>query len=518
MSSSLGADPLFSIQAEIQSFLERLERPAISGEDFGTLDLSHSEWRLSIEYGKLIFEAWNAARSFHRRIEEISHRDRGRLAVLVRKPGGRETAILEFHGASTAPAGRVMASPADFLRQVEAVLRREYPGWVFSRFTNRTDREHSFSSWYVRGFARRGHSAWALLALGDAGDAAAADAVLAHGLNWLAWLRQNHPQLVFSNLNILLPPSAVSLTAHRAIFINPSRAKVSVFEWRSSTEPLGEVDIQDFGNVETHLVSRSHVESVLARHRDFLAEILGEEARLLDLFPGTSLSSSAIRYLGLSVGRMEGHVAPRIYFGLDGREQEASESSRNEFIGFVRQVIKARAAGAGGSSDPAYALHPERWLESLLVRDLTKIDPVLLPQPVYQQVPAFTGADRGVVDILGVTASGRLAVIELKLDEQINLPLQGLDYWLRVKWLNDRGQFRERGYFPGIELSKQPPLLYLVSPAFRFHTSNEAVLRFFDPAIEVIRVGLNQQWRAGIKVLFRRNLSASVESPPSCDV
>jgi hypothetical protein len=113
-----------------------------------------------------------------------------------------------------------------------------------------------------------------------------------------------------------------------------------------------------------------------------------------------------------------------------------------------------------------------------------------------------------VVDILAITSAGRLAVLELKLDEQINLPLQGLDYWLRVKWLNERGEFRRQGYFPGIEILNQPPLLHLVSPAFRFHASNVGVLRFFDPSIEVIRVGLNQTWRQGIKVLFRQPLNA----------
>ncbi|MGH9453848.1 MAG: hypothetical protein ACRD2O_07755, partial [Terriglobia bacterium] len=256
------------------------------------------------------------------------------------------------------------------------------------------------------------------------------------------------------------------------------------------------------------------VESILARHRDLLAEILGEDARRLDLFPGPSLTSTSIRYLGLTLGRIEGHVVPRIYFGFDGQEQEASEATTRQFLQFIRRAIEARSARTGDPSSPIYAPHPERWLESLLVRDLTRIDPVLLPQPVYQQVPAFTGADRGVVDILGVTAFGRLTVLELKLDEQINLPLQGLDYWLRVKWLNERGQFHEHGYFPGIEVSRQPPVLYLVSPAFRFHTSNEAVLRFFDPSIPVIRVGLNQQWREGIKVLFRRNLSAGGEGSP----
>jgi hypothetical protein len=508
MSAPPGQDPLVSIQAEIQSFLEALAKPAISEDDFGTLDLSHSEWRLSIAYGKLIFEAWNAARSFHRRIEAISYRDRGRLGVLVRKPGGRETTVLEIHSAVSGAASGRKTSSADLQQQLASILRGDFPGWIFSRFTSRTDREHSFSSWYIRGFAKRGRSAWALLALADALNPAAADAALAHALNWLGWLREHHSELVFSGVRILLPPDAIGVAAHRAVYLNSCIAKVSLLEWRPPSEELREVDLQDFGNVETHLVSRLHVESVLARHRDALAAMLGEASRTVELFPGASSSSTSIRYLGLTLGRIEGHVAPRIYFGLDGQEQEALETNRDEFRRLVGDIFRARASRSVDRASTAYTLYPERWLESLLVRDLSKIDPALLPQPVYQQVPAFTGGDRGVVDILGVTAAGRLAVLELKLDEQINLPLQGLDYWLRVKWLNERGQFKEHGYFPGIELSKLPPLTYLVSPAFRFHTSNETVLRFFDPSIEVIRVGLNQQWRNGIQVLFRKSVAA----------
>lgn len=109
-----------------------------------------------------------------------------------------------------------------------------------------------------------------------------------------------------------------------------------------------------------------------------------------------------------------------------------------------------------------------------------------------------------MIDILSMTRHGQLAVIELKLEEEINLPIQGLDYWLRVKWLADREQFRERGYFHGVELSKAPPLLYLVCPAFRFHSTTGQVIRYFDPSIEIIQVGVNDQWREGIEVLFRR--------------
>ena len=109
-----------------------------------------------------------------------------------------------------------------------------------------------------------------------------------------------------------------------------------------------------------------------------------------------------------------------------------------------------------------------------------------------------------MIDILGATRQGRLAVIELKLEEEINLPLQGLDYWLRVKWLHEAGSFPKFGYFPGIGLAPAAPVLYLVCPAFRFHSSIERVVRYFDPSIEIVQVGLNDNWREGVKVLFRR--------------
>jgi len=140
----------------------------------------------------------------------------------------------------------------------------------------------------------------------------------------------------------------------------------------------------------------------------------------------------------------------------------------------------------------------------MVVRDVTKLDPALLPDCVYPQVPAFSGMDRGVIDILLATRSGRLAVLELKLQEDINLPLQGLDYWLRVKWLHERGQLQQFGYFPGIELANSPPLLYLVCPAFRFHSTTGRMLRYLEPTLRILQVGINDGWREGIKILFRR--------------
>ena len=78
-----------------------------------------------------------------------------------------------------------------------------------------------------------------------------------------------------------------------------------------------------------------------------------------------------------------------------------------------------------------------------------------------------------MLDVLTVTRDGRLAVVELKADEDIHLPLQGLDYWSRVAWHHSREEFPRFGYFPDRELSPEKPLLYLVAPALHIHPATD---------------------------------------------
>jgi hypothetical protein len=223
----------------------------------------------------------------------------------------------------------------------------------------------------------------------------------------------------------------------------------------------------------------------------------------IEIVPDSAGTFSSLRIAGLEVARIEGQLAPRVYFGLEGSVQRLNESSHSDFIDFLSAVRRIRRAGSLDPQHEFYRLQSERWLESLLSQDITRIDPALSPMHVYPQVPAFSGTDRGIIDLLTTTRRGRLAVVELKVHEEINLPLQGLDYWFRVNWLQKRNQFQQFGYFQDCELSAESPLLYLVSPAFRFHSTTEKLLRYFDRNIEVILIGINDSWRKDIKVLFR---------------
>jgi hypothetical protein len=346
----------------------------------------------------------------------------------VRQPGGRASVTLELRDLERAARPARTAARSGFRQELPAVLQRAYPGWHFERVSNRSDREHSFSAWYTRGLARRGSTAWAFLGLSEDEAPAAADSLLAFALIWLDWLRGQADRAPVSGLKLFLPRGAVELTAHRAAYLNRRALQVELFVWHpGEPEPVA-IDLKDFGNVETQLAPRRQGEILIERHRELVRDLLGELAEGVDMVPDASANFLSLRVLGLEIARVEGLLAPRIFYGLEGSVRRLEAGEEKDLRRFACRVLEVRATTSESPAHEFYRLQPERWLESLLVRDITRLDPGLSPDCVYPQVPALAGADRGVIDILSVSRPGRLAVIELKLEEDINLPLQGLDY------------------------------------------------------------------------------------------
>jgi hypothetical protein len=496
---------LRKLQEEIEGFIRAQPRPVVAEDEALLFDLKAASWRLSVEFDKLILEIWNADRSLARRVEEIAYRDRGRLGLFVRKSAGKASSTLEIRDLALAVRPRAGQGRGSFQSHLLAMLGKQYPGWKFERVSHRTDREHAFSGLYTRGVARRGTSAWAFLGLPPGEAPAAGDPLLAHGVNWLDWLRSRGGKSVVSGLKLFVPRATVELAAHRAAYLNPRTLQAELFEWKPDDLAPTPVDLRDFGNVSTRLAPRRQAEELLARHAPLARGLLGDNHAQVDIIPTPAANALAVRVLGLEVARIEGLLAPRVFFGLEGSVQRYKPELQPEFGEFLASVLEHRRPDSGDKEHEFYRLQSERWLEALLVRDISRVDPALRPEFVYQQVPAFAGQDRGVIDILSVTARGRLAVIELKLDEDVNLPFQGLDYWLRVRWLQQAGEFQKAGYFSGMQLSDQPPLLYLVSPAFRFHSTTDRLIRYISPSVEIIKVGVNQQWRNKVDILFRRS-------------
>ncbi|MEP7274576.1 MAG: hypothetical protein ABI882_24005, partial [Acidobacteriota bacterium] len=174
----------------------------------------------------------------------------------------------------------------------------------------------------------------------------------------------------------------------------------------------------------------------------------------------------------------------------------------------VADLVRLRRAASPDIRHPLYRLRAESWLESIIRRDIRGFDPSLDERYVYSQIPTWRADQRSVLDVLAVTRGGRLAVIEIKAAEDAGLPLQGLDYWLRVDEARRQGQFERRGLFRGISISDQSPLLYLVTPRLRFHRTFAEIARCLSPQVEAYRIGISTNWRAQLRVVSRERVNS----------
>jgi hypothetical protein len=167
---------------------------------------------------------------------------------------------------------------------------------------------------------------------------------------------------------------------------------------------------------------------------------------------------------------------------------------------------EARQYPAGGAMEHS---SPELWMERVIRSRVQELFPDLRPSPIYRQVSAAAGGERGLIDLVACGYDGRLTVLELKASSDPHLPLQALDYWIRVRHHAEAGEFGERGYFPGLSISPAPPRLLLVAPAFEFHPTTETILGFFAALTDIERAGLSMNWRDDPRVVFRASRATS---------
>ncbi len=123
-----------------------------------------------------------------------------------------------------------------------------------------------------------------------------------------------------------------------------------------------------------------------------------------------------------------------------------------------------------------------------------------------------------MLDLLTLDRNARLVVLELKADEDLHLPLQALDYWIRVRALNaDRrpppepraalGLRRATDTFPAPKSRRSRRASSSPRPALRIHPANETVLRYLSPQIEWELIALTEHWRRELKIVFRKRSS-----------
>jgi hypothetical protein len=491
----------------VQDFLSEAVGAVVLEEGAVTFDLERAKYSVSGEYNKCLLHLWSAERNTVRRVLDAEVKS-GTLRLHVQRLGQSHPTKLEIcrERDRRSPSAKRLTRLA-YQHKLRRALERHFPDFTIAQLTTGVNLKKSFGPIYCRGLIKHGQSAFAVLGVNEQETQSSIDAALTFGILWLDICRHAGKFLV-EGLKLFVPHRSSDLVRERMANLNRQAAKWNLYELEESDESLAEIDCADRGNVSTRLV---HAPNEAAAQVRFSEAIV----RIQNLLPNCevailSAAEIAFRWRGLEFARTRIGMEPgtfrstqEIVFGVGVEERVLDEHNERAFSELVNRLRDSRHP-YGPRHNPLWRMHPERWLESLIVNDVGVIDERFDSSQLYSQIPAFTAADRAMIDVLTNTRDGRLAVVELKAGEDIHLPLQGLDYWSRVSWHHERGEFLRFGYFPGRELSVEKPLLFLVAPALHVHPAMDILLRYISPEINWEFVGIDERWREGVKVVFRK--------------
>ncbi|MGB2624556.1 MAG: hypothetical protein WA857_07135 [Candidatus Acidiferrum sp.] len=456
-------------------------------------------WEIRGAAEKPLLHLWSENYNLTRRVLAITDHSEERLTLAVERFGRTKPDRLEFIRVEFERTLQDLSRQAfcDYLR---SLLAEHFPDETLESLTASPDLEHSLSGNYVRGLLRRGSTLIAVLAVPDGEPVDAAESSLTFALLWLDHARNSNRRGSVTDLRLILPKGSARLVASRAAALT-SDLSLELYEREPVRESLERVDVRRAGNQETWLVPHRESQALLDRARAALEPIVNLSPRAIAVHPVAPLREVCLRFRGLAFARWEDG---RVFFGCPDAREELTPSTLPALKTLLEQLEIHRHPLATESRHALYRAQPERWLESLVREDVTRVDAALDPRFVYSQVFAHAGGDHGILDLLTLTRSGRLAILELKASEHIHLPLQAAGYWLRIRRHLEQNDFARYGYFPGIELQTAPPLVYLVAPALRLHPSTDTLLRFLSPEMENTRVGLAESWRRGLRVVMRQ--------------
>jgi hypothetical protein len=402
---------------------------------------------------------------------------------------------------------------------------------------------------YARVILRRPHERLALTGTVASSDAANIDALFSSSLLWFTRLQQRPKRPGIQKLLIAVEHNILEAARQRHVLLRESlRQRIELWEIKVRRPAVTQVSItlNDQGGMPDGARGSSptvrqgvqlkaddawqHLEPVQPWERKNLwrqrlkqfrptgePETIERVQQIIALAPEaidvvTARHGQTLSYHGLPFARVRRVMdRDRIWFGIEGsRRRLLDEYHESDWQKLWRDLQHYRDAECRDRRHWFYRAAGEAWLESILRRDISKLDPGLIVAPLHAQFRTSHGGPTSArpIDLLALRHDGRLAVIELKVNEDREHVFQGVDYWRRVEAHRRRGHISTARLFGDREISDESPLVYLVAPALRFHPSFATLARTIAPDIEVYRFDINEDWRSGVRVVQRERVNA----------
>lgn len=318
----------------------------------------------------------------------------------------------------------------------------------------------------------------------------------------LLWFRRTSDVAEFW---LIVPPEMLKPLLHRVALLRSGlRDIIRIFTADDELTLLTEASCPDKQELWKHKLAR--FPPVAATTTSKLIEaIIAEAPDAIDVV--RARHGETLRYFGLPFARVRSLLGrEKIWFGIDrAHRRQLDETTWNEWQELLHDLREHRSSTAIDHRHAFYRAAPEAWLESLLRRDITRLDPGLIIAPLHAQFRTARGARLGIrpIDLLALRQDGRLVVIELKVSEDRQHVLQGVDYWRRVEAHRRHGHIAKAKLFGARTIGDEAPLVYLVAPTLRVHPSFQTLAQCISSDIEIYRFDINEDWRTGVRVMRR---------------
>ena len=482
----------------------------ITQSDSSTEAIRRQELDLAPSHGRLILSSWTEKGTRSWKIVAWEWTGNKLLLQTSRRMGARRP-LLELipRASAAAVAATVKAARQTRCEQLAQLACSLQAGAKVERTALSPGMRRGQPGRYARIILRLRHERIAVTATVASTYKSDVDSFLSAALIWFTHASERARPPYIQKLWLVLDNGVVKSALDRIALLRDSlRNAINVYEIDDSWQQLVEVAIPDRGEVFKKRLARFPRVSEPAVS-DCAKALMVHAPEAIDLIHARH--GETLRYFGLPFARVRRLMGvDRVWFGIEGsRRRVLDGGAEHDWANLLQELRTHRSAHASDHRHALYRTASESWLESLLRRDITKLDPGLIIAPLHAQFRTARGGPLGVrpVDLLALRRDGRLVVIELKVFEDREHVLQGADYWRRVEAHRRRGHITRAKLFGELKIRDETPLVYLVAPTLRFHPSFQTMARIIAPDIELYRFDINEDWRAGVRVMRRMRVN-----------
>lgn len=464
------------------------------------------ELDIQLNHGYLVLSCWTEKGPRSWRIKSLSWTG-DKLQLQASRRTGTERPIIELvpRASALAIAATIRAARQLRCQQLAELACTLQPGIKIERVSLSPGIRRGQPGSYARILMRLMYQRIAVTAPVASKQGSEVDAFLSSALLWFTRTSErSRPPRVQSLWLVAEKEILKPLTYRIALLRKSLRDAIMVYEIDQSWGELSHVHCPELRDLWKKRLTR--FPPVVERtSSELTTAIIAEAPEAIDVVQARH--GQTLRYFGLPFARVRRVLdTERVWFGIEGSQRcLLDENTSQSWIELLSDLRQHRSASASDHRHALYRTASEAWLESLLRRDISKLDPGLIIAPLHAQFRTSKGGRQGVrpIDLLALRLDGRLVVIELKVSEDREHVLQGANYWQRVEAHRRRGHIWQAKLFGERQISDEPPLVYLVAPTLRVHPAFQILARAIAPEIEVYRFDINEDWRAGVRVMRR---------------